>query len=101
MVLPNLSADQRAAALAKAAEARKCQADFKARLKRGEVTLATVLETPEAHVASMRVKALLESMPGVGKVWALAIMEVVGIAPTRRISGLGAKQKRALLVFDR
>lgn len=53
-------------------------------------------------MASMRVKAALESMPGIGKVRALAIMEEVGIAATRRISGLGANQKRALLAhFDR
>jgi len=46
-MLPDLTAEQRAAALAKAGEARKCRADVKARLKRGEVTLATVLETGE------------------------------------------------------
>ena len=46
----------------------------------------------------MRVIALLESMPGVGKVKAAATMEKVGIANSRRIRGLGAKQIAALLL---
>ncbi len=46
----------------------------------------------------MRVIALLESMPGVGKVKAAVVMEKVGIAHSRRIRGLGAKQISALLL---
>jgi len=40
---------------------------------------------------------MLESLPGVGKVKARRLMEEVGIADTRRVRGLGAQQRVALL----
>ena len=45
----------------------------------------------------MRVSALLESMPGVGRVRARQIMEEVGISESRRVRGLGQNQVAALL----
>ena len=45
----------------------------------------------------MKVTELLESMPGVGRVRARAIMAEVGIAESRRVRGLGANQIAALL----
>jgi ribosomal protein S13 len=44
----------------------------------------------------MRVSALLESMPGVGKVRARQIMGRIGISDSRRVRGLGANQIAAL-----
>ena len=44
----------------------------------------------------MKVSALLESLPGVGKVRAKQIMERLGISETRRVRGLGANQIAAL-----
>ena len=45
--------------------------------------------------------ALLESMPGVGRVRARQIMEEVGISESRRVRGLGTNQISALLTrFD-
>ena len=41
--------------------------------------------------------ALLESLPGLGKVKARRVMEDVGIADSRRVQGLGAQQRQALL----
>jgi ribosomal protein S13 len=49
----------------------------------------------------MRVSALLESMPGVGKVRAAGIMEELGISPSRRVRGLGANQAAALRAISR
>ena len=43
------------------------------------------------------VPALLESLPGVGKVKARAIMEEIGIAETRRVRGLVGSQPAALI----
>ena len=44
---------------------------------------------------------LLEAMPGVGKVRAAQIMERLEIAPSRRLRGLGDRQRKALLAdFD-
>ena len=98
MALPLLTPEQRAAALDKAAAARKSRAELKIRLKASDATFADVLiagETVEA-VGKMRVVAVLEAMPGVGKVRAQRIMERLEISPSRRVRGLGVKQREAL-----
>lgn len=96
---PALTPEQRQAALAKAAEARKVRAGVKDRLKSGDITFAEVLELADRDelVAGIKVLAILESVPGVGKVTARRTMAEVGIAETRRIRGLGEQQRRALL----
>jgi TfoX/Sxy family transcriptional regulator of competence genes len=43
------------------------------------------------------VLAVLESLPGTGKVKARRLMGQVGISDTRRLQGLGAKQRELLL----
>lgn len=99
MALPQLTDEQRAAALAKAAAARKVRAELKERLKRGGTTLKQVLadaENDEA-LAKLKVSALLEALPGVGKVRAAALMEQFDIAASRRVRGLGERQRKALL----
>lgn len=49
----------------------------------------------------MKVSALLEALPKVGKVKAQEIMTELEIAPTRRLRGLGDRQRKALLArFD-
>jgi len=93
-----LTPDQRAAALEKAAKARKERAEIKNNLKRGAITLPAVLKQGQTDdtVGKMKVSALLEAMPGVGKVRARQIMERLGIAESRRVRGLGANQRTAL-----
>ena len=98
VALPPLTPEQRAAALEKAAAARRARADLKVRLKSSGTSLADVLasgETDEA-IGKMKVEALLEALPGVGKVRAQRIMERLEISPSRRVRGLGAKQRDAL-----
>jgi S13-like protein len=98
MPLPTLTEEQRKQALAKAAEARKARAELKAQLKSEKMTLQDVLaKQSDDIVGKMKVSAVLESLPGVGKVRARKIMERLDISATRRIRGLGAKQKDALL----
>ena len=98
MALPSLTPDQRAAALEKAAKARKDRAEVKNNLKRGGTTLPAVLKQGQSDdtIGKMKVSALLEAMPGVGKVRARQIMERLGIAESRRVRGLGANQRTAL-----
>ena len=98
MPLPPLTPEQRAAALEKAAAARKARAEVKERLKRNGVSISEVLAAGESDdvIGKMRVSAVLESMPGVGKARAARIMERLEISPTRRVRGLGAKQRTAL-----
>ncbi|PIE33962.1 MAG: integration host factor [Ilumatobacter coccineus] len=94
---PQLSPEQRAAALAKAAEARAARAEIKARLKMGSLTLKQALRSNDPHVDKLKVLSLLESLPGVGKVKARKIMDDIGIARNRRVQGLGVKQRAELL----
>ncbi len=99
MPLPELTPQQRAAALEKAAEARRIRADIKNQLKGGEVALSDVIKKggTEEAIGKLKVVSLLESLPGVGKVKARAIMTEVGIAESRRIRGLGPHQSAALV----
>jgi hypothetical protein len=99
VALPQLTEEQRAAALEKAAAARRARAELKERLKRGGTTLAEVLETADNDevLGKMKVSALLEALPGVGKVRAQQIMERLEIANSRRLRGLGERQRKALL----
>ncbi len=99
MALPQLTEEQRADALRKAAEARRVRAELKERLKRGGTTLGEVLKQSDTDevLGKMKVTALLESMPSVGKVRAAQLMEQLEIAPSRRLRGLGDRQRKALL----
>jgi len=95
---PPLSPEQRRAALAVAASARRYRAQLREDLRTGRVRLADVLAAPIAEpVARMRVSALLESLPGIGPARSEALMALVGIAANRRVRGLGPHQVAALL----
>jgi hypothetical protein len=98
MPLPTLTDEQRKEALAKAAEARRRRADLKAQLKSEKTSLRDVLSRQDDDVVGkMKVSSVLEALPGVGKVRARKIMERLDISSSRRVRGLGAKQKDALL----
>lgn len=99
MALPKLTDEQRKQALAKAAEARKARAELKENLKRGGTNLKEVLDQAQTDeiIGKTKVSALLEALPKVGKVKAKEIMEELEIAQTRRLRGLGERQRRALL----
>jgi hypothetical protein len=96
---PELSPDARQAALAKAADARRQRAELKEKLKMGSVSLAELLAQADGDevVGKMKVVAVLESLPGVGKVRARRLMDELRIAESRRVRGLGAQQREALL----
>lgn len=95
---PQLSEEQRREALAKAAEARKKRAMVKESLRSGQTNLRELLaKTADGVVGKMKVSSVLEALPGVGKVRARKIMERIEISGTRRMRGLGTKQKDALL----
>jgi transposase len=98
LALPPLTPEQRADALRKAAAARRERAEVKNRLKHSGASLLAVVRHGQDNdvIGKMKVSALLESMPGVGKVRARQIMERLGIAETRRVRGLGTNQVAAL-----
>ncbi|MGW0041526.1 integration host factor, actinobacterial type [Rhodococcus sp. NPDC003348] len=99
MALPTLTPEQRAAALEKAAASRKARAELREDLKSGKISLVEVLDKADTDelVGKTKVLYLLESLPKVGKVKARDIAESVGIAETRRVAGLGARQRADLL----
>ena len=70
----------------------------KNRLKHSGASLGEVLKEGRENdiVGKMKVSAVLESLPGVGKVRARKIMEEIGISESRRIRGLGTQQLAAL-----
>jgi hypothetical protein len=96
---PALTPEQRAAALEKAAAARKARAELKERLKMGSLSLGELLKLSDDDetVGKTKVLAVLEALPGVGKVKARRAMEEIGIAETRRLRGLGKEQRKSLL----
>src|SRR5918992_3864236 len=95
---PPLSEEQRRQALEKAAIARRKRAELKEQLKSGRISLKELLErTNDDVVGKMKVSTVLESLPGVGRVRARKIMERLDISESRRMRGLGAKQKENLL----
>ncbi|HEY3374319.1 MAG TPA: integration host factor, actinobacterial type [Candidatus Aquicultor sp.] len=98
MPLPKLTEEQRAEALKKAAEARQKRAELRKKLKGGEVNVKDIInKTDDPIVSRMKVSSLLESLPGIGKARAQKIMQDAGISPTRRVQGLGSKQKEILI----
>ena len=98
MALPPLTPEQRQAALDKAAASRRERAEVKNRLKNSGASIVDVLHQGQTNevIGKMRVKELLQSMPGIGKVRAQQVMEKLKISETRRVRGLGAKQVAAL-----
>lgn len=98
---PQLSPEQRQAALAKAAAARRLRAELKDKLKMGTLTLKELLDqaSRDEAVGKMKVVSVLESLPGLGKVKARRLMADVGISEARRLQGLGDNQRKKL--FER
>ena len=95
---PPLTEEQRRQALEKAAVARRKRAELKEQLKRGATSLKELLDrTDDEIVGKMKVSNVLVSLPGVGRVRARKIMERLDISESRRMRGLGAKQKDNLL----
>lgn len=93
------SRDERLASLEKAKAARRARSDAKARLKSGELSVEALLKMAEADeaIARMPVSQFLRAVPGIGAARAAAIMAEVGIAETRRVGGLGKRQRAGLI----
>lgn len=97
MALPQLTDEQRKAALEKAAKARHERAELREKIKSGKVTLESVLDSDDPIASRMKVSTLIESLPGYGKAKAAKIMDELGISSSRRVKGLGARQREQLV----
>lgn len=100
---PQLTPEQRQKALEKAAMARRQRAEVKDKLKIGSLNLTELFAAADTKdesgemLAKLKVLAVLESLPGVGKVRARNIMQELDISESRRLRGLGTNQRAALL----
>ncbi len=99
MTLPKLTPEEKMEALAKAQRMRSGRAELRKKLKKGEVTLKEVLDQADNDeiISKMRVIYLLQSLPKIGKVRSKKLMEEIGINESRRVQGLGVRQKEALI----
>lgn len=98
MAIPQLSPEERQAALEKAKAARIKRAEVRDDLKSGKLSLEQVLKMKnDPVVGRMKVSTLIETLPGYGKAKAEKIMKELQIAESRRIRGIGERQREALL----
>lgn len=98
MSVPELTVEQRRAALEKAAQVRRERAAVKDRIKSSSASLQQILDEGRSNdaIAKMRVVDLLQSIPGLGKIRARNLMERLNISQSRRVRGLGINQVAAL-----
>ena len=98
MAIPQLSAEERQAALEKAKAARIKRAQVRDDLKSGKLSLEDVLAMKDDPIVGrMKVSTLIETLPGYGKAKAEKIMGELKIAESRRLKGLSERQEAALL----
>ena len=98
MALPQLTDEQRKSALEKAAESRRARAELRAKIKDGKISIKEVLsKADDPVIGRMKVSMLIESLPGFGKAKTAKLMEELAISPTRRVKGLGSRQREELL----
>jgi hypothetical protein len=94
---PERSADQRREALALANEVRMQRAALKAQLKRGELSIVTLVKKPPQYLASARIKELLLACPGYGCVKVERLLGSCQVRPRKTIAGLNERQRRELV----
>ncbi|MFD3537775.1 integration host factor, actinobacterial type [Streptomyces sp. NPDC058664] len=94
--VPQLSDAQRRAALGKAITARRERAEVREALKQGRMSLHEALAGDSEAMRKMPVRALLQSLPRIGRVRAQRLLAEMEIAPSRRLGGLGPRQRQRL-----
>lgn len=95
---PQLTPEQRKEALAKAKIARTARAKLRQEIASGKKDIKTVLKkADDPIVGRMKVKTLIEAVPGCGAVKSAKIMEELKIAENRRVQGLGSRQVAGLI----
>jgi hypothetical protein len=96
---PARSLDQRMEALSRANGVRSKRATLKSDLKRGKVTIRTILSAPPEYLLTAKVVDVLMSAPKCGRVKSAKIMEQCRVSPSKTVGGLSDRQRRDLLEF--
>ena len=100
--VPPLTDDERRAALDKAMRVRAERAQLKRDLKRGLVTARQALIMADGGMecaAGMRTDKFMAALPGFGAARAEKAMRAIGLSPSRRLRGIGPRQREALLSY--
>ena len=90
--------EQRLEALRRGNWVRSQRAEFKQELKAGRASVASLMADPPEWAASMKAIDLLVAAPGVGRVKANRTLYRAGVSPTKTLTGLTERQRRALLL---
>ena len=96
---PSLDPEARRRNAELAIAARRERSKIKSALKEGSLSMREIFDSSSAAAQRMRVIELLTSLPQMGPLRAESLMEKVGISRTRRIAGLGVRQRRELLTL--
>jgi hypothetical protein len=98
MALPKMTDEQRAEALKKAAATRAKRAEYKEQIKAGKLSAKKAFgKVDDPALGKMRVKQFIAAFPGFGKITTEKLMAEIGIDESRRLTGLGDRQKEALI----
>jgi acyl-CoA reductase-like NAD-dependent aldehyde dehydrogenase len=97
MPLPTMTPEQRADALAKAAEARTARSALLAKVKSGELTAKEVFERDDEIAKKTRVMQVLRALPGYGAAKVAALMTTCEVDEKRRVGGLTSGQRTRLV----
>ena len=98
-IAPARSLDQRMDALRRASQVRSERARLKVDLKRGTVTIASVLREPPEYLLTAKVIDLLMAAPKCGRVKSARIMDQCRVSPSKTVGGLSDRQRTELLRF--
>lgn len=98
--IPKLTEEQRRENLEKAMRARQRRAQVLKQVAAGEKTVADVIamaDDGDEDMARMRVFTLLKAVPGYGFARSQRLMRRIGISESRRVRGLGARQRAEII----
>mgnify|MGYP007069921922 CR=1 FL=1 len=94
MAVPELSREERLAALEQAKAARMKRAQVKEQLAAGEISLIEVIAMKDDEaIGKMKVADLIQCIPHYGEAKTKKVMEELKISPNRRLRGLGKRQE--------
>lgn len=96
MSLPEMTPEQRAEALRKAAESRAELSAALGKVRSGQITISAALVDQDSPLQRARARRVLLAVPRIGAATADKILAELGIAANRRLAGLGARQREAL-----
>ena len=97
MPAPQMTPEQRQAALDKARKVRAERSEMTKKIQMGMLKPVDVLnDVKNPIVGRMKVKSFINAVPGYGKVKAEKLMTELGIQESRRLQGLGSRQMEGL-----